>query len=297
MPWGYVAGAAVSWGLNEVTKDDPSISNQSSATPEQQAALKALLARLQGGNGVTPFGGSFEGATPGMEHSLAALEEWSKQMMANRAGMQGSANSFLGAQPENTDIEDVFKNSIQNPLEKEFNDVTSPGISKKFGGSSIFGSDAREADTKARSNLMSTLVGAKSKLKFDTMESAKNRALQKNALGVDLTKAGIGADSEIGKLLGAIFGGQGVIHDTNMGANDRTYAEFVRQQGQGQTNISNILAALGLNPNNTVVTPGTPGLVTSAAPGIGQGVTQAMMNRWLSSSGSTPAPTPDPGPM
>lgn len=272
MSWAAVAGAAVGVVGGMLTDDGsaPAASNMPSMTPEQQQALRALLQRLQGGTGVTPYGGN----TDGMEHSLAGLEEWSKQMMLNRAGVQGSANSFMEAGPDATNIDDMFKNSIENPLVQDFNENVIPGISKKFGGSSIFGTDARNADTKARSNLMSSLVGAKSKMQFDTTEAAKNRALQKNALGVDLTKAGLGADSEIGKMLSMIFGGQSAVHDTN-------YAEFTRQQGQGQQNIQNILAALGLQPNNTVVTPGSQGFLTAAAPGIGQALTQSAMNRWL----------------
>jgi hypothetical protein len=162
---------------------------------------------------------------------------------------------------------------------QKFNEEILPGVTKRYRGSSIFGSDARAAYGKATSDLGSSLTGAKSKLLFDSREAAKNRKLQAAGMipGLDRNKM---------QALLDVFAAQGMLQGQAQGGLDREYAEFVRGLNREDINIDQQLRALGLSTTNTVVTPGQPGFITNAGAGVGSAFTQAALQRWLSGGGT-----------
>lgn len=266
MPWGAAVGALVGSVANNVLSDDqPSVSDRPSMTPEQQQALRNLLARLQGPNapGMAPYTATLN-VTPSGQPSLTALEQFSQDMMRSR----------IDTGLDNTNIDQMFQDSVEQPAIRNFNQDVIPAIDKGYKGNSIFSSDRALARGRAGGDLASSLTAARSKMAFDASEAAKNRQIQRQGLAINQNQA-------IDQLLGQIFGGHITQDAAIQSGLDRTYQEFVRQQGAQNTNVSQILAALGLQPLNTVVTPGQPGLLTSAAPGIGQALTQYWLNQNL----------------
>lgn len=295
MSWAIVAGAAVSvvGGAVANRQNKPaSVSNESAITPEQHAALRSLLDRLQlPGGGVTPYNGRMStGVTPGQQTSLAALEE--QAMSSVRSGeedrnflRQAMADASKGTSPDT--INSTFRDTVENPALKTFNEQTLPGVSKRFKGNSIFGSDAREAERRATMDLGDSLTSSRAKFSFDATESAKDRALRAALGGTGLLQQG--GRNNVQSMLD-LFGAHGMIAGQEQGGLDRGYQEFVRQRGENNTNIQHILQAIGMGTQNTVVNPGQPGFLTSAAPGIGNAYTQWMLSRMgKGGSGTTPA--------
>lgn len=288
MPWGYVAGAVVGAVANNVLKDDPGgtapgATDRPSMTPEQQAALQQLLARITGrSNATAPYTGSMSaGPNSGQRLSLAAME----QMAMNQAGgpgSEGQARDTLGKAMSDTgtDVGDYFENAIAKPETARFKNDILPSITARFKGNAAYGDDRLKAELGGAEDLMRTLTGKRSELTFNAKEAAKNRALQ---------AAGMvpGMDQSRMDMLFKLFGAQSGAQSIEQQALDRQYAEFIRQQKGEETNISQILAALGLQPLNTVVTPGQPGFLTSAAPGIGNAATQYALNYLTKPRGTT----------
>lgn len=292
MPWGAAVGALVGAVANSALAPDTpaSASNRTAQTPEQEAALRQLIAHITGRTSATStYGGPLStGVTPGMRMSLAALE----QQSLNGAGPGGmdEARSTLSRTMGDTasDTGDYFDKAVGNPETKRFMDEILPAITSRFRGNAAYGKDRTTAELKGASDLAGTLAGKRSEMVYNAREAAKNRSLTAASLvpGFDASKADL-----LYKLFGAQSGAQGL----DQAALDRQYSEFVRGQKGEETNINQILAALGLNTVNTVVTPGQTGFLTAAAPGIGNAATQYAM-RYLTDpnqrpyGGSNPAP-------
>lgn len=273
MTWANVAGAAVGviGGAMLGGGDTPSsASNMPSQTPEQQAALQQLLQLLTGrSNATTPYGGQLSaGMTGGQNASLAALEQQSMNAAEGFGNARATLDSAMNDTGTNTS--EYFRTAVEDPAIKSFQERILPSITGRFAGNAAFGSDRIAAEGKAAGDLTSSLAGARSKMAFDSQEAAKTRRL---------TAAGMvpGVNKTFSDMLTQLFTAQSVPQSIQQTALDKQYQEFQRQQAGGQTNINQILAALGLQPLNTVVTPGQPGFLTGMAPGFGQ----ALANRWL----------------
>lgn len=96
-----------------------------------------------------------------------------------------------------------------------------------------------------------------------------------------------GIDDQRLKAILALFGAGTTMQGQDQLGLDRQYARFRDTVGDNNTNIQQILQAIGLGTQNTVVNPGQPSFLTSAAPGIGQAFTQAALQRWLNPQSGT----------
>lgn len=278
MTWGAIGSSAVGVIGTSLLSDkggsSPSASSMPSMTPEQQAALAQLLQKLTGrDSATTPYGRQLSASmTPGQDRSLAALEELSMNSVRDMGRAKDTLNSAMS--DTGADTTDLFTKSVENPARRSFELNTMPDIGRRFKGNAIFGDDARLAERNAANDLERNLAGSRSQMVYAAQQAAKDRALKAAGMLPGMDQASV-------DILGKLFAAQLLPQQTQQSALDRLYQEFVRGQTGEQTNVSQILAALGLQPLNTVVTPGQPGFGTAAAPGIGSAFTQYALNRWL----------------
>ncbi len=238
------------------SKPSASTSPHATMSPEQQQALQALLQRL-GGGGVNQYPGPT--TTPGQDLSLGALEQQALHSVdpASQVAIAKTRATLSDLQSESfNDPSKYFDSAIRDPAIKDFQERIMPGIGRRFAGNSIFGSDARTAERQATEDLTRGLSGERSKLEFQAKESNASRALGASQASTNLEHTVGGIDSEKFAQLMKLFGAESIPFSQN-------YSEFTRQQGQNQTNIGDILAALGLKPfeNITTTTPGTSGIL------------------------------------
>lgn len=276
MPWGFaaasVAGAVANHALNSGSSSRSSADQMPAMTPEQQAALQQLLAQLSGGRRTaTPFNGSLSPNMGGVNRSLAALEQQSMDSIARNDETRGRLEGI--ADDSGTDIEAMFRDSVQNPLMKQFKEEIIPETTRRFGGMKAYGSDRQAMEGRDVNNLAGQLASSKSKLLFDATEARKNRALQATGMmpGLDMNNM-----SFIRDLLSGHMAGAGL----EQGGIDRRYADLVRGDDAENTRIQQLLAALGMSTSNTVVRPGTPSFLNSAAPGAGNALTQWLLRNY-----------------
>lgn len=263
------------------TKSEAKSSQLPTMTPEQQKLLSQLIQQLGGEDllqgGVTPYQGRLTTETSPLENmSLAALEQQAMNLVSPgsvNANAQGTVNDLMqsGGWDANT-LEQFFKSNVADPSIKDFNEQILPGITRRFGGSGAFGSDRMLQESRAARDLGDTLTKARTNLAFQSKEAANNRRLQAAGLAPSVSGA------PIQQLLQTLSAG-GVPRGVDMSNIAAQYQEFVRQQQSKKDRTAAILAALGLKPfeNQTVVTPGQPGLLQGFAQGAGAGVAKMFL--------------------
>jgi hypothetical protein len=292
MAWAAVAAAAVGVVGGAIANRNKgsggSVStaeNKTALTPEQQSALQQLLGQLTGRtNATTGYGGPLS-ASPntGQNKSLAALEELAMKQAGGGPGTtdeaRGTLSKFMHESDDPEATNERFRHEVQDPAMQSFQKELLPMITSRFKGNAAYGSDRTMAESNALGTLGTGLAASRSKMAFDTSEAAKSRALQ---------AAGMvpGMDASMADILFKIFGAQSGMQGVEQAGLDRNYAEFLRRQKGEETNINQILAALGLNTVNTVVTPGQPGAFTAAAGGFGNAAGQ-YLGKWLTTPSKT----------
>ena len=257
---------------------EPSIQNQQETVldADQRRVLASLLGQFEE-EGLGEFRGEqFQGdlsagLTGGEQLSLAALE----QQALNRVGGQTEGADALSELISNRgatgSFEDFYRTNVRDPAVEEFQNQVLPNIIRDFGGAQFASSERAEADTEARGDLLEELVRSRSALAFQERQSAADRLLQ--AIGLE-SATGTG---EVQQLLG-ILGGLGTGREVEQADLDREYQDFLRQLGQGDTRIAQILQALNTRSIENIVgvDPGSAGLVqlllAGAASGAGQGL-------------------------
>ncbi len=285
MPWGYVAGAVVSGVASYASSrnNKPSVEQTPSMTPEQQAQLNRVIETLFGRSSTTrPLGvRTATGFSDGQQMSLSALEEGSMGMARNNEALRAKLMGIADAPgASDAEVDSYFGSSIEDPAIKSFKERILPEITGRFKGNAAFGSDRIAAEGKAADDLTSSLAGQRAKLKFDTRESAKNRALVATGQIPQL-------DNNMMAALGQIFAGHTVGQQTNQGALDREYQEAVRLQGGETENMRLILQALGMGSPNTVVNPGSNNGLALGLGNAAGNYSQLALLKWLQNNNNS----------
>ncbi len=279
----------------------PDVQNVSKLDPSLQRLLDETLTPFLGSEDLSGvLGPEFEGQlAPGAGEierlSLSALEQQAMNL-ANPEGdiaqtISGAQTAFqdlLSTGPQ--DIDDFFTKTVQDPLLQNFERDILPSIGRNFGGTSFFGSERQEADSRAREDLLTTLTRTRASTAFGARENDLNRIL--GALGITGQVASAGSQTASGILGGGIQGRQ--LQGEKLRAE---YADFVRRTGERDKRIEQILASLGLGTNENIVTPqifeqgqeGLIGEVIAATGRVGQGVANQFIGG--GSGGGTPVPT------
>lgn len=234
-----------------------STSTRSLLTPEQEAALRRLISGLGADiDNIPQFGGQ---PTDLERLSLSALEQQAMDSVTGQSELRRTATEALigqiTGQPD--DFNEYFRESIQNPALRSFEEEVLPGIGRRFTGANFFGSERARADDYARGRLIDSLAGERARLGFQSRESAKNRSL--SALGIVPEYE----NAPIRNLTSLLEAGQGV--------SDRSYQRFLDQEEIRRGRIQELLNALNVRGRENIVrsTPGTTGLVSSFLQGGG----------------------------
>ena len=231
-----LAGSALGGGGSAPSS---STETRSTRTPEQEALMKELLGFL--GQYSQDSGlGNLEST------SLAGLEKFAEEGAAGGSQLYKSGSdaiqNILGQGQD--DFSQYYQTNIQEPLLKGFEEDVMPRISRRFGPSGLFGSDRKEADARARDDLLSALTRGKA----ETVLGARKQNLQ---------------------ALGLIPGFEGT--RTQIGLNAATAGLEERRKRMAQ-----ILQSLSIQPveNITTVTGGQAsggaGFLSAIAPAIGK---------------------------
>ena len=217
------------------------ISAHPTRTPEQMDTLNQLMALLSG-----ELGGF--NTNPELSGQGQDIQSMLNSLLPMFEGGGSTLQDLLSGEAQN--IDEVFTSTVQDPLLRNFRENVLPGIGRKYGGN-FFGSDRREADTRASEDLIQTLSSERSRFSFNANEAAQNRRL--------------GA-------LNAIPG---------MSAGATNFAQFgdlqyTRGQDAQDRRMQIINALLGVTGQQTIeniglVTPGQPGGLTAFLQGLGQG--------------------------
>lgn len=240
-------------------------------TPEQQQALRDLLARLN----LPPeaFTGNMSAGLSGLENaSLGALEERSRALAQPDANLEAAGTSIrdqLDFNKQTGNANDYFTNAVQNPALDSFQREVLPQISRQFGGNDFFSTERQSAEGLARRDLLSSLTAERSRVNLDEFDKARERALTAAGIAPVLTQA----ENQRTQTQMDILRAAGVKRQVEQDALDRTYNEFVRQQQQRSHNQDQ-LAQAALTPtieNIGMTDPGNAGLIPSLLGAIAAG--------------------------
>jgi hypothetical protein len=252
-------------------------------TPEQMALLRQLTSGMASNPDLAntisgrqqEYTGRFAPETSRLENlSLAALEQQAMNavgggtedpMMTEARGQVGRAMSpDVDMEGFNT----MFRGGVQDPMLRAFREEVLPDITSRFSGTTAYGSDRRVAEERAVGRLGDSLSSSRADMLFKTSEGAKDRSLRAAELTPRFTTDV--TNSRTSQLMSMLAAG-GVPRQAEDTRLTREYAEFVRRQGERGKSVEMALALLGLSPmeNISTVTPGSPGLLTSAAQGAG----------------------------
>lgn len=255
------AGAAAGLGIAASSNGGlfgsaPSVNNTAFSTisPQQQELLGGLLPILL--NGQTPAGinGTQFGAplSPLQMTSLAGLENLVPG--ASNNPLQGQATSTLAniLSQGNNPATNAFETGVAQPLIKNFNEQVIPAIEGQYGRSAggAFSSDALKARQQAGTNLAETLAGAGAQYQLANNAQLINAANSVPAL----------TDAPILQLAQLLAAG-GVPQQTQQ-------TQLTGQNQAIQQRISDLISAFAPQTmnTNTVVNPGSPGLVSQLLP-------------------------------
>jgi hypothetical protein len=225
-----------------------------------------------GGGPVRDSVAGFTGATSGpipaaTSTSLGALETLAQSLASGGPGgaTNVAANTALQdtLTDTGTDFDDFFRQTVRDPLTRDFNEDTIPSIGRRFSGS-FFGSDRRDAERDARDTLIETLGRERSRLAFDTSESAKDRRLTAAGQAGQVSAGGANA---LGDIISAAETGRQPGKERAEGIRD----EFVRREDAATEKSRLILDLLGQQQKENVVTvnPGQEGIAGDIISALG----------------------------
>lgn len=250
------------------------VTQHSTLRPEQEQILKQLSGIFnKRGADATPFPGDLNVGLSGLEGvSLQALENRSEDLLAGESEVlnrgKGALVDLLTSQP--ADIDDFFTTNVQEPILTAFEDNLGT-IGRRF-SKNFFGTGRKEQESRAFEDTFDALTKERSSAAFNE----RNRTLDRTLAATGLVPEIAGAETnELLKLLGAGGVPRGVETDNLL----RQYQEFVRQQGQGDQQIAQMIATLGVPTleNIATVTGGSQGLLGGFLSGGGGGVTASAL--------------------
>lgn len=251
-------------------------SSRSLMTPEQEGTLSQLLAKLNAGNGITPYDGQLNaqknnvqtGALQGMggvmsnldqnttaytgqlspgnnnlqNISLTALEQMALGNASNNGANQSSVKAltdFTNAGP--VDINGYFNSSVQDPMLRDFQNKILPQLTQRFSGQAGFGSDRQRQEQLVTNDMMNTLANSRTNMAFNAHNQANANKMQAAMALPSVTSSGIN------DMLNMQSGGmkQNAVDQTML---DNQYKDFIRQLS-GNTQNANILGQLQTGGN------------------------------------------------
>jgi len=254
--------------------DDPRVSKDALPlmTPQQQAMLDKLLGEFdqadtltgRSDSDITKYTGDFVAPLGRLENlSLEALEQKILQQATGGHGGGDALQEMIKNKGSPVNFEDYYRDSIENPTLKSFEEKVLPMLTQRFRGSAAFGSDRMTAERGATEDPTKTLTGARSELAYKTSSDASNRLLQ--AIGLEGSLRGSDAQAMLALLQGA-----GLPRQIEQADKTAKYGEFQRQETEKSTQqtkrLEALMAALGLKTqqNSFLGLPGTEGFAKPA---------------------------------
>lgn len=231
------------------SKSQANISQHPTLTPEQQEALKALLAALGEPDATEQVGSGLEFA------SLEALSDLSRQLTTGQgvgATLQAANTALQRAlDPRGEDFEQFFQDAVFRPMMQQFQEDILPTLSNRFAASGFHSSDRLRQEARATEDLLEALAAERAKM----ADTALARALQ----AAQLAPGVAGAPVEIQDLM------------NRAGARRR------------QERLNALLQAIGVQgvENIATVTPGMPGAFQSFLGGAGEGLGKAAAGKFI----------------
>lgn len=216
------------------------------------------------------------------------------QLLSTMFGSGGpnSADRFRGNVGDigTQDFSDAFQKGVVAPLTEQFMEQIIPGITRRAAGTgNLFSSDRQRTEDRALGELSEALAGVGAEYAYKASESAADRRLNAaqlesqfagqdvgqllDSLGLSSTLATTGAGLEsqdIADLINIMDAGS-LTRDLEQNEINAQYQEFLREQGFDDNMIRLMLAFLGTPTveNISTVTPGSSGLLGTAAQGLG----------------------------
>lgn len=289
--WGRIATGIATGGTSELVRgvvkaggdllfgEKPSINSYENMTPEQKKLLETLLGQFQGTaeTGVTPYSGDIYAGPSGLNQSLfSAAGNILSGNDPTRAVLDKLLTKYSGGYEDtpfnpNPTI-DMFNTSVRNPAIKEFNEEILPGIAEKYAGQNAGRSGAvLKTMADAGSDLESSLSGLLSQYLYD----AENQNTQNNLskyLNFENTGASIlpGLIDQPLQEIQGLSGIAGVQQGLDQNQLTEDYQKWEYGQNYNNPWLQYLNTLLGLQTTTPVVNPGTPGLLQSLLPALGQ---------------------------
>ena len=231
-------------------------SSQTNLTPEQQEALKSILASLTGAGAAPTTSPGYTKLSPLENTSLAGLE----QMAMNFATPSEATKTSQGALTNLIDtadkgFEDYYRTNIAEPITRTFNESILPGINRQY-SNDFFSTDRASNLDRSQQRVLEALVQgagtARKDYRAQTIDASK--ALYGGEVSAAQTKG-----LDIQSLLAALSGG-GTERNVRVAERDKQ--------------LEALLRALGLKTIDNTVTalPGSEGLVSTAIGAFAQGL-------------------------
>jgi hypothetical protein len=295
MDWGRVAAGIATGGTSELVRggakllgdsglgdllfgEKPSINSYENMTPEQKKLLETLLGQVQGTaeTGVTPYSGDIYAGPSSLNQSLFSGAE---NLLAGNDPTQAVLDKMLNRYSEGAMYEfnpnrtiDMFNASVRDPAMREFNTEILPGIAEKYAGQNAGRSGAvLKTMADAGADLERNLSGQLSQYLYNAEDQSN-----KNKLSFE-TGVLPGIIDQPLQNLQSLMG----IAGTQQGIDQSQLTEDFQkwEYGQDYNNpwLQYLNSLLGLQTTTPVVNPGTPGLLQSLLPALGQMGSAAMM--------------------
>lgn len=217
-------------------------------TPEQTRAQNFLLQLLQGNIQ------NFQGLDSNFSDTEAALEGNIQTILDSGflPDIFQSAQRIVNDQGQ--DIESYFNATIQEPLLRQFEEDILPRISRTY-GDQFFGSERREADVRAREDLLDALATERARVGFEERNRVADRAV-----GALATIPGL---SNVATNFQDVAGAR---REATTSAEDRSFRQRMELinallDATGNRSVENIAAAL----------PGSTGLVAEVISNLTEG--------------------------
>lgn len=248
-------------------------------TDLQRSAMDQLISQILSSGKITPEGaykpyeGQFTAGMSGLQNSsLAALEALAMKQVEGAGTAQKALTGVVESGGNPVDVSKVFDTNVAQPMMYDFTNKILPQLNAHFAGNAAFGSDKKKQTEILTKNFSDSLVNARAKMEFDSMNQAnQNLMTAANALpGVN--------NQAITSIMQALSGGA-VPQATAQNELTAKYQDWLRGQTASQANVQALLAAIGLPAfqNITTVTPGTQGLLGAMLSGSGGDIAKLMM--------------------
>lgn len=252
---------------------DPKLETQgkTTLTAGQNKALEEVLLPFLTGTPFqdvkgTPFEGQLSAGQTDLERQLAGAAGSTIEGTTDTFGRVSSAlDPFLAG--DVGDFEDFFQRTVAEPGLQQFQEDILPALDRQFGPSGFFGSERNRANVRATEDLTDALTRERSRIGFETRESALDRALQAAQISGQLPGQAAGA-------LGQLAPIAGTERQVQQQALDREFQEFLRVNvAERDKRIEQLLAALNIQgvENLGAAIPGTQGIAQSFLGGGGAG--------------------------